>query len=227
MLSAEIREILASARKDGWVMEPQAKEILRLRGIPVPRGVWAHTVAEAASFAAGIGYPVVAKVVSPEVLHKTEVQGVVVGIRDEEGLTSAFDRLSGIRGSRGVLVEESLSGLELIVGAKTDAQFGPVILVGMGGVRAEIYRDRALRLAPLSKADAAEMLGELQGAALLRGHRGSEPIDEEALLAVILAFSELVMDLGEDLASADLNPVFCSARSCMIADARILLTTSR
>jgi succinyl-CoA synthetase beta subunit len=204
-------------------MEPEAKSILSLAGIDVPRFIWAKDLDSALSFAGRIGYPVVAKVVSPDVVHKSDVGGVVPNIPDAGRLTEVFSSFGRMKGFSGVLVEEMLSGIELIVGAKIDYQFGPVLLLGIGGTSVEIYRDTSLAMVPLQPSDPDAMIGGLQAHQLLEGYRGSAPIDKEALRRMLLAFSDLVMDLGETIESIDLNPVFCSATRCTVADARIML----
>jgi hypothetical protein len=122
-----------------------------------------------------------------------------------------------------MLVEEMVSGLELIVGAKNDYQFGPVILFGMGGVLVEIYRDIVLRMAPLSQGDIDSMMRCLKARRLLEGYRGSNPINFKELKELLVNFSNLVMDLENFFESIDLNPVICSIDRCVVADARILL----
>jgi acyl-CoA synthetase (NDP forming) len=133
MLSKEIQNILEAAGKIGWVIEPEAKKLLSLVGLNVPRFTWATSLDEAQHFAHTIGYPVVVKVVSSEIMHKSDVGGVVVGIEADEKLSAAFQRFSRFRGFAGVVVEEIVSGVELIIGAKVDYQFGPIILLGIGG----------------------------------------------------------------------------------------------
>ncbi|HWR93301.1 MAG TPA: acetate--CoA ligase family protein, partial [Desulfobacterales bacterium] len=124
MLSPEFEKIVAEARPRGWVMEPDALRLLGLAGVPVPRFAWARSRAEALEAAARIGYPVVAKVVSPQILHKSDVDGVRPGIADGEALATAFERFSRLPGFEGAVVAEMLSGRELIVGAKHDARVG-------------------------------------------------------------------------------------------------------
>jgi len=124
-LSTEIKDIISTSKELGWVLEPEAKRLCSLAGLTVPRFLWATGVDEAVRFAQEIGYPVVAKVVSPHVLHKSDVGGVVVGIDSAEKLREAFHRFSEFGGFAGMLVEEMLSGIELIAGAKVDYQFGP------------------------------------------------------------------------------------------------------
>ena len=228
MVINEIRDIFSASAPWGWVLEPDAKRVFSLAGFDVPRYVLAGTVDEAASFAAVIGYPVVAKVVSPKVLHKSEVKGVVVGIDSEEKLSCAFDRLREIDGFSGMLVEEMImGGVELIIGAKMDVQFGPMVLLGFGGVGVEIYRDISLRMAPLDEKDAAEMVKSLKAHELLEGYRGDEPIAMDVLVKTLKRFSELIMDLEGLIDSIDLNPVICTAARCIIADARIILKDQR
>lgn len=223
MVTAEIRKIVTSSRAAGWVLEPEAKRLLAMTGIEVPRYRWAKGPDEAISFAREIGYPVVAKVVSPRIVHKSEHGGVVVGIRSDEALKSAFARFRAVEEFAGMLVEEMVAGLELIVGAKIDEQFGPVILLGMGGTGVEIYKDATIRMAPLREQDVDSMMKGLKAHELLEGYRGAEPVNVAELRRLLLAFSGLVMDLQDHFESIDLNPVKCSGAKCIVADARIML----
>jgi acetate---CoA ligase (ADP-forming) subunit beta len=226
MLSAEMVDIIAAARKDGWVLEPETLRLLGASGVPVPRFAWAKSETQTLEAAAGIGYPVVAKVVSPKIMHKSDVQGVQPGIPNAEGLTNAYDRFRHLPGFEGVLVAEMLSGHELIVGAKVDFQFGPVILLGIGGTAVEIYKDTLTRMAPLKAHDVESMLACLRGSRLLTGHRGFAAVNIPKLTEMMLAFSEVVMELADRIDSIDLNPVFCSPERCTVADARILLASN-
>jgi len=223
MLNQEIKNILIHSQKHGWVLEPDAKCLLKLAGIKVPQFAHATTVDDALDFARKNNYPVVAKVVSPETIHKSDVGGVALGITDDGILTETFERFSAIKGFCGMLVEETLSGLELIVGAKVDYQFGPVVLLGIGGTGVEIYRDTALRMAPLRPEDAASMIKGLKAHQLLEGYRGAEPINVAQLTQLLITFSELVMQIEPYIESIDLNPVMCTAEQCLVADARIML----
>lgn len=223
MLKKEIMEILSSSKTTGWVLEPEAKRLLSLSGMDTPRFIWAKKVDEAIGFAEEIGFPVVGKVVSPEVIHKSDKGGVEVGIADERKLKETFQRFSQVEGFAGMLVEEMLSGIELIAGAKIDYQFGPVILFGIGGVWTEIYRDIILRMAPLSERDIDAMTGCLKARPLLEGYRGASPINLRELKKLLMTFSDLVMGLGDLIESVDLNPVICSRTRCVVADARIML----
>jgi succinyl-CoA synthetase beta subunit len=223
MLKAAIRDALDSAAEFGWVLEPDAKDLLRAAGLKVPAFKVCRETSEAVSWAKEIGYPVAAKVVSPNAMHKSEVKGVVVGISADDALCEAYQRFERIDGFSGMLVENMTSGVEVIVGAKMDYQFGTIILIGIGGTAVEIYRDTAIRMAPLTERDVRGMVGSLKARALLEGYRGSEAVSLEALIEMMLTFSDLAMALGERFESIDLNPVMCSGEDCVIADARIVL----
>jgi len=223
VLTEEEREILSNAKAAGWVLEPQAKRLLSLAGLEVTRFFFAATVAEAIRFSKKIGYPLVGKVVSAKVIHKSEKNGVELGIDSDRKLRETFHRFSKIEGFVGMLVEEMVSGVELIVGAKNDYQFGPVVLFGIGGVWVEIYRDVVLRMAPLSQRDIDSMLRCLRARPLLEGYRGSSVVNLEKLNKLLITFSDLVMDLETEMESIDLNPVICSSERCIVSDARIML----
>jgi len=220
---SEMLRIIEAARADGWVLEPDAKRLFAIAGFEVPRFIFARTPEEAIRFAEGTGYPVVGKVVSPRILHKSDVGGVTVGIADAGGLAEVFRHFQGLDGFLGMIVEETVSGIELILGAKIDFQFGPMILLGMGGTGVEIYKDVSLRMAPISEKDALAMIGGLKAHRLLTGYRGGESVDLKALTETLISFSSLVMELGEGIESIDINPLLCSSRHCVIADARIIL----
>lgn len=226
-MSPEIKDIISASKERGWVLEPEAKRLCSLAGLTVPRFTWATGIDEALRFAQGIGYPVVAKLVSPHMLHKSDVGGVVVNIDSNEKLREAFHRFSEFKGFAGMLVEEMLSGIELIAGAKVDYQFGPVILLGTGGTGVEIYRDITMRMAPLKEKDVESMVKALKAHQLLEGYRGSEPVNLKELTRLLVAFSDLVMDLEELIESIDLNPLLCTADRCVVADARIMLTPEK
>ena len=223
MLTRETNEIITASKTSGWVLEPDAKHLFAVNGLDVPRFTWARTLKDAILFAEEIGYPVVAKVVSPKVIHKSEVRGVAVGIDSDEKLKEVFERFGRIEGFSGMLVEEMVGGIEMIVGAKVDYQFGPVILLGMGGTGVEIYRDVALRMAPLAQKDAESMVMCLKARPLLEGYRGEEGVNLKELTRMLRTFSGLVMDLEPEIESIDLNPVMCSSTRCVVADARIML----
>jgi len=223
MLKKVIKEILQTSKKYGWVLEPEAKRLLAEAGLKVPEFRWAKNGEEALQFAEKNGYPVVAKIVSGEVIHKSDRGGVIVGINSKTKLEAAFQHLSRLPGFEGIVVEEMLDGVELIAGAKLDYQFGPVILLGMGGTDVEIYKDTSLRMAPIQERDVISMVTGLKAYPLLKGYRGSKPINFQDLARTLTLFSELVMTIEEHIESIDLNPILCSAEQCVVADARIML----
>ena len=224
MLTPKIRAIMAESQEQGWILEPQAKQIFSSVGLTVPAFASVRTDQEAVRFAEKIGYPVVAKIVSPQVLHKSDVGGVVTAIDSEDNLKNVLARFRRMEGFVGMLIEEMVAGgIELIVGAKTDYQFGPVILLGMGGTAVEIYRDITLKMAPLNPSNVESMLKNLKAYKLLTGYRGKAPVNLDELRRLLITFSEVVMDMAEKIESIDLNPVICTATQCVIADARILL----
>jgi acyl-CoA synthetase (NDP forming) len=223
MLNQEMRDIIRRAKSYGWVLEPEAKRMLSLGKIPVPDFRWANALPEALAAAEEVGYPVVAKIVSPAIVHKSEVNGVAVGLENADALTDVFKDFSKLEGFAGVLIEPLVTGTELIIGAKIDYQFGPIILLGIGGTGVEIYQDIALRMAPLSDGDVTSMVESLKGAKLLKGYRGAEPIDMRALIRLVHHFSVLVVDLADHIDTIDLNPVKCTGTTCVVVDARIML----
>ena len=223
MLTKPVKDILTASKKYGWVLEPEAKRLLAEAGMNVPKFYWATRIADAVDYAKEIGYPVVAKVVSPQVVHKSDQKGVAVGIENATQLKRVYNRFSRLKGFAGMLVEETVKGIELIIGSKTDHQFGPVVLLGIGGTGVEIFQDISVRMAPLKEMDVASMVKGLKAHKLLEGYRGTAAVNLKKLTQTILVFSELVMALGEAVESIDLNPVMCTSKSCIVADARIML----
>jgi len=223
MLKKKIDHIIQQSQTHGWVMEPDAKTLLMAAGLPVAAFTRAKDERQATAFAEKIGYPVVAKVISRQIVHKSEVGGVIVGIETPQALKAAHARFKGLPGFEGMLVEQMLSGVEIIAGAVMDAQFGPTVLLGIGGTGVELYNDTTLRMAPLTESDAKAMLGGLRGGCLLMGYRGGPAVDMAALVSFMLKFSELTLYLNSRIESMDLNPVICSSNGCQISDARIIL----
>lgn len=222
-LKKKIQDILDDARPHGWVLEPDAKQILTLSDIAVPDFLWARDLDQAVAGAHSMGYPLVAKIVSPAVLHKSDIGGVVVGIESDAELKTVFRRFARREAFAGILLEKVVEGLELIVGGKIDIQFGPVVLLGIGGKSVEIYKDRTLRMAPIQEQDVLSMVRSLTAGRLLSGFRGESPIDMQALVGLMTAFSKLLLKLADQITSIDLNPVICSPQGCIAADARIIL----
>lgn len=223
MLNKEIKSILEKSKKWGWVLEPDAKQIFSLSGFQTPKYAVVKKSEEAIAAARAIGYPVVVKIVSPDIIHKSDVQGVVVGIKEDERLVGVLEKFRKLPGFAGMLIDEMAKGVELIIGAKNDVQFGPMILLGLGGVGVEIYKDVALRMAPLKKAHVEDMIRQLKAYPMLTGYRGSKPISIAAVQKTLIRFSALMMDMKDYFESVDLNPVMCSETSCTVVDARIML----
>jgi len=172
--------------KDKVITEEQAKQILTEYGVKVPDYALVNSADEAAAQAKKIGFPLVMKIVSPQILHKTDVGGVKVGVDSEQQAREVFNdmygRLSGKHNVKGVLLEKMVpSGVELIVGLQYDEQFGPVIMVGLGGIFTEVFKDVSFRMLPITKEDAKSMLNDLQGNKILHGFRGAKPIDIDML----------------------------------------------
>lgn len=223
MVKKEIVSILEESKQWGWVLEPDALRISVLAGLDVPRFTVARVKEDVRPAGGEIGYPLVAKVVSPAILHKSDVRGVEVGIGDGDELEKAFARFSSMDAFREMIIEEMISGMELIVGAKNDYQFGPMIMLGIGGTGVEIYRDVSIRMAPLDEKDMDSMIRGLRARRLLEGYRGREPIDMDRLKGMLHSFSTLVLKLEQYVESIDLNPVMCTSERCVVADARIIL----
>ena len=222
-MDERILSILNTSRADGWVMEPHAKDLLRTYGLPTTHFYWAKSLDASFQGAKEVGYPLVAKVVSPDILHKSDVGGVVVGVEDNRELEEVYHRMSGLKGFQGLLLDQMVQGVEMIVGAKEDPQFGTVVVVGIGGTSVEVYKDVSIRMAPVSIAEAMNAIESIKGRKLLEGYRGKEPANKEKLAELIVSFSEMAFDLREEVESIDLNPVLCNQERSVIADARFVL----
>jgi acetyl coenzyme A synthetase (ADP forming)-like protein len=229
-----VREILDKARAEGRssLTAPEGKRVCDAYGIPTPREGLATTADEAAELAEEIGKPVVAKIVSPDILHKTEAGGVLVDVRGGNAARAAFDEIVANAQAYqesayviGVQIQEMIGGgQEVIVGATTDGTFGKVVAFGLGGVLVEVLKDVTFRLAPLDEAEARSMVTGIKAAEILQGARGAEPVDVDALAGVLERVSVLVTDFPE-ISEFDLNPVFASASGAVAADVRVLLET--
>ena len=167
-----------------------------------------------------------AKAVSKKILHKTEHQAVVTGISSSDHLESEMARLQKLDGCENILVEQMLRGIEVIIGAKNDFQFGPVVIFGIGGTSVEIYNDTSIRMAPLKPSDVSSMVESLKAKDLILGYRGRAGVNMETLTHLMVNFSDLIMELENDIESVDLNPVICTKDQCVVVDARIILQGS-
>src|ERR1700750_2614676 len=209
---------------------PEGKLVCDAYGIPVPEEGLSKSADEAAKLASGMGYPVVMKIVSPDILHKTEAGGVVVGVKDDAAARAAYDTiLASARKYKadakidGVQVQQMLTGgHEVIVGSITDGSFGKLVAFGLGGVLVEVLKDVTFRLAPANKQDALSMLDGIQAHEMLKGVRGGDPVNRDALAEVIVKVSQLVSDFPE-MVELDLNPVFATKKDAIAADVRIVV----
>ena len=218
----------ASTLNQKVITEESSKNLLTEYGIKVPPYALVTTADEAERKASEIGFPLVAKVVSPEILHKTDVKGVKVGLKSGSEARAVFsemyDRLSKKYKVKGILLEKMVpSGVEIIIGLQNDPQFGPVIMMGLGGILTEVFQDVSFRVLPITGNDAEEMLKDLRGSQLLKGFRGSEAINTSVLKEALLNIGKLGIDLAPYFESVDFNPVILYPQDYYVVDAKILL----
>lgn len=228
-------DVIATARKQRRTLlsEVEAKDLLAEAGIPVARALLAKGQKKAVEAADAVGYPVVMKIVSPDIAHKSDVGGVTLGLKDAKAVRKAYkemiERVSAAAPNAkiaGVAIQNMApQGIEVIVGATTDPQFGPVMMFGLGGVFVEVLKDVAFRIVPLEPRDAAQMVREIRGLPILQGARGAQPADLPALEALIVKVSQFVAAHPE-VAELDLNPVFAYPNGALAVDARIVLASA-
>ncbi|MHA1905675.1 MAG: acetate--CoA ligase family protein [Candidatus Thorarchaeota archaeon] len=233
------KKIFETALSEGrtFVLEHEAKDIMKAYGIPIPDYGTAATADEAVKVSAEIGYPVVLKILSKDVLHKSDAGGVKLNLKNEDDVRKAFDEIMvnaknygeeqshDVDLSRGVFITQFTDmGTEVIVGVTKDAQFGHAIMFGLGGIFVEVLKDVTFRLIPLTKIDAHEMVHEIKAAKILEGVRGQEPRDVDALIEVILAVSKMI-DENPEINELDCNPTFLyeKGKGVLVVDARILI----
>ncbi|HEX9163528.1 MAG TPA: acetate--CoA ligase family protein [Thermoanaerobaculia bacterium] len=229
---SEVRRILDAVKAEGRksLTAPEGKRVCDAYGIATPKEGVAATAADAAELAAAIGFPVVLKIVSPEILHKTEAGGVLAGIKTAAEAEAGFAtimasaaRYNSKATLAGVQVQQMLTaGQEVIIGAVTDPAFGKLVAFGLGGILVEVLKDITFRLAPASREDALSMLDGIAAAAILKGVRGGGAVDRTALATMIENVSQLIADFPE-IAEMDLNPVFATGSGAIAADVRIVV----
>jgi len=227
-----VLNVFAQARKEGrsYLLEPEAKMVCMEYGIPVTRFKVAGTPEEAVKFADGIGYPVVLKIVSPDIIHKFDVGGVVLNLKSPSEVKEAYESiLKNVKKHKpdakilGVLVQEMApSSTEVIVGATKDPQFGPALMFGLGGIFVEVLKDVTFRIAPITEQEAREMITEVKAYPILKGYRGQPPADIDAIVNILVNTSKLVMD-HQEIKELDLNPIMVYEKGAKIVDARIIL----
>jgi succinyl-CoA synthetase beta subunit len=228
----ECETILEKALKENRssLLINEAQRICNLHKIPTPKSYLATGVDDAVERAKEIGYPVVLKIVSPQIIHKSDVGGVVLNVGGEKGLKVEYERLiSEVRRKQpsaaiaGILVEEMIPpATEVIVGGIRDDQFGPAVMFGMGGIFAEVYEDVKFRVAPIDRVDALNMIHELHGSRVLEGVRGKPPVDIESVLNVLTRVSDIMTEHGV-VDQLDLNPVIVSPQGACAVDSRIII----
>jgi acetyltransferase len=234
-----VKQVLENAKKDGRyaIGDAEAWEILKAYGLSIPRSVLAKTSQEAVEVAGKLGYPVVMKIASPDILHKTDVGGVKVGLETPDQVQDAFD-LMLYRTERylpeaqiwGCQVQEMAppGGLEVLIGMNRDPQFGPLVTFGLGGIYVEALKDVTFRVAPFTRLDAQAMLKEIRSKALLEGVRGKPAIDKEAIVDTLLRMGQLVQEFPE-IAEFDINPliVYPKGQGAIAIDMRLVLTSEK
>ncbi len=228
-----VHSILDGATRDGRavLLEHEAKRICNSYKIKTPRFHLTQTGAEAAQIARHLGFPVVLKIVSPDILHKSDFGCVIIGLMNSSQVKHAFQEI--MRNAKhhsskarlwGVLVEKMQpSGTEVIVGGFKDPQFGQTMMFGLGGVLVEIFEDVSFRVAPLTERSARQMIREIKGYTILRGVRGKGPVDEKSLVKILLASSKLMID-NHRISEIDLNPILVYEKGAVTVDARMTLT---
>ena len=226
------RNVLDKVKAEGRqaLTAPEGKLLCDVYGIKVPKEGVAGSAEEAAKLASGMGFPVVMKIVSPDILHKTEAGGVIVGVKSAEDAQAAYEKIIANAKAykadakiTGVQVQQMLTGgQEVIIGAVTDGSFGKLVAFGLGGVLVEVLKDVTFRLAPVTREEALSMLDGIQAAEMLKGVRGGDPVDRAALADMIVRVSQLVNDYPE-ISELDLNPVFATKDGAIAADVRIVV----
>ncbi|MGC9346247.1 MAG: acetate--CoA ligase family protein [Candidatus Bathyarchaeales archaeon] len=225
-------QILDSVVKEGrkHLLETEAKTVCMEYSIPVTKFKLAKNEVEAVKFAEEIGYPVVLKIVSPDIIHKSDVGGVIVNLKDAKDVQNAYEQiLKNVRRHKvkakivGMLVQEMApSSTEVIVGAIKDPQFGPALMFGLGGIFVEVLKDVTFRIAPITEDEARKMITEVKAYPLLKGYRNTPPADIDAIVQILMNTSRLIME-HQEIKELDLNPIMVYEKGAKTVDARIIL----
>jgi len=229
------KQIIDAARANGRdvLTEVEAKSIFEAYGLPVTNHKLATSEEEAVQFANKIGYPIVMKIVSPDILHKSDAGGVKVNIKDADGIRESYKTIienakayKADASIHGVLIQEMAPwGTEVIIGSVNDATFGPTVMFGLGGIFVEVLKDVTFRVAPISVGESRRMMNEIKGAPILAGVRGESPRDREKLAEILSLYSQMVYDLRNEISETDANPVLVyeEGTGLKVVDARIIL----
>jgi len=233
-VSKKVKEIIAIARKENrtFLLEPESKQLMKEIGVTTTDFQVAKNDKEAIQVAKKIGFPVVMKILSPQIIHKTDAGGVRLNIKSEEETREAFDEIVASAKNydskaeiRGVLIEKMVKpSTEIIVGVTRDPTFGPAIMFGLGGIFVELLKDVSFRIAPINKDDALEMIHEIKALPMLQGFRGGPNVKLELIVDILLKISQLTIDYIDDILEIDLNPIFAYDDKILTVDARIILT---
>jgi acyl-CoA synthetase (NDP forming) len=236
MVLATGKHIIDEARSEGRTVltEVEAKQVIKQAGISVVDTKLATSEEEAISISRKFGFPVVLKIASPDIVHKTDVGGVKLGLETAKQVGKAYeDILQAVRQKhpqariQGVAVQKmARPGVEVIIGMSKDDQFGPVIMFGLGGIMVEVLKDVSFGIVPLAKRDAAEMIREIKGYPLLEGYRGQEAVDVSHLEELLLKVSDFV-EQNPEISELDLNPIFAYSDGAVAVDARVVLEKSK
>lgn len=201
----------------------QTEKILSKYKIPYLKSRVVKNQKAALAFAKKNNYPLVLKILAPNVLHKTDIKAVIINIEDKKELLAGYNKILNIaKKKKGkVLIQKMAKGREVIMGAKIDKVFGPVVLFGLGGIFVEVLKDVSFRLAPIKKAEAKEMLKQIKGYKLLKGYRGQTGVNLKELKKILIALSDLITK--ENLKEIDLNPVIVNEKKAVVVDAKIII----
>ena len=222
------KKVKRAKRKN--LTEAEAREVLKFYRIPLVEAEIVKNLEEAKSFVKKVGYPVVLKVISPQIIHKTEVGGVILNIRSDKELFEAFHEImKNVERSmpnaeiKGFFIQKMMPrDYEVIIGGKKDPTFGQTIAFGLGGIFVEVFEDVSFRVVPISKEDATEMIQEIKGYKILKGYRGKKLADINALIDILLKTSKMLEE-NEEIKELDINPVFVLHKGAYAGDARIIL----
>ena len=232
-MSAQLLIAAARAAQRTALDEQAGKSLLAEFGVTVPKSATVSGAAEVDAAFANLTPPLVVKIMSPDILHKSDAGGVKVGLKTVAEVKAAINVMATspiIKAARidGYLIEEMApAGQEIVVGGLRDAQFGPLVMVGLGGIFVEVLADVSFRICPITRLDAQEMLDDLKGAAILAGARGRKAVSREAIIDVLLKIggeNGLLMRHADDIAEADINPLIVSESAAVAVDARFILS---
>jgi len=226
-----VHRIIQKAKKEKRsLLETEAKELLREYGIPVPNFKLIKSEEEISGLAKEMNFPIAMKIVSPDIIHKTDAGGVKLNIKDEKEARLAYQEIISKAEKynknakiSGAIVDSMIpEGTEIIIGMMKDPHFGPVIMFGLGGIFVEVLKDISFRILPIEARDAEEMISEIKGYKILKGIRGEAPKDIQAIKDLLLKISQLTLE-NPEISEIDLNPVFLFGKGLQVVDARMIL----